>query len=174
MTAVEAGVAVAVTAPVVFGVRGLPEGDGFKVALLLLLAGISALFGLLAGTTRSNWLGGEKREFESALPLTDPDAVLPTPRESLRRGFDAGFVVILAVPSLALGLLWDPWAVGWAALFAPERIAKGVCLIFWERRHGIRLWRGRVAEQPLGKGQFLYSSAAVAVTSFGSASGSGA
>ncbi|ELP69347.1 hypothetical protein ACKI1I_40695 [Streptomyces turgidiscabies] len=39
-----------------------------------------------------------------------------------------------------------------------ERIVKGVYVYFWERRHGVLLWRGRVEEQPLGKDQFLYSS----------------
>ncbi|MFJ6837035.1 hypothetical protein [Streptomyces sp. NPDC091209] len=29
---------------------------------------------------------------------------------------------------------------------------------FWERRHGVVLWRGRVEEQPLGKGRYLCSS----------------
>ncbi|MFK0151534.1 hypothetical protein ACIQVK_05535 [Streptomyces sp. NPDC090493] len=155
---VEAGVAVAVAAPVVFGVRGLPQVEGAAVAVLLALAGSSAFFGLVAVSTRLTWLGGEKRDFESALTLSNPEAILPTRRESLRRSFDGSFVVIVAVPSLLFGLFWDPWAIGLAVIFVPERIVKGVYLFFWERRHGVLLWRGKVEEQPLGKEQSLYSS----------------
>ncbi|MGW1669478.1 hypothetical protein [Streptomyces sp. NPDC002324] len=162
ITVVEAGVAVAVTAPVVFGVRGLPQVDSAKVPLLLYLAGASALFGLLAVSTRLHWLGGEKHDLESAVPLTDPEAILPAPRESLRRSFDGGFVLIVGLPSLVFGLLWDPWAIGWAVFFVPERIVKGVYVFFWEQRHAVLLWRGKVEEQPLGKDQFLYSSPRIA------------
>lgn len=59
---------------------------------------------------------------------------------------------------MAYGLLWNPWAVAWAVLLVPERIVKGVYVFFWERRHGVLLWFGNVEEQPLGKGEFLYSS----------------
>lgn len=155
---VEAGVAMAVTVPVIFGLRGLPQADSEKVLLALYLAGVSALLGLLAVLTRPWWLSGEKRDFESAVPLNDPEAILPAPRESMRRSFDGSFVVIVGLPILLLGLLWDPWAVGWGIVFIPERFIKGVCVSFWERRHGVLLWLGRVEEQPLGKGQFLYSS----------------
>lgn len=163
ITVVEAGVAMAVTAPVVFGVRGLPQQvDSAKVDLLLYFAGLSALFGLLAASTRLSWLGGEKRDFESAVPLTDPEAILPAPRESLRRSFHGVFVVVVGLPSLVFGLLWGPWAIGWAVFLVPERIVKGVYVFFWERRHGVLLWRGQVEEQPLGKDQFLYSSPRIA------------
>ncbi|NEB02727.1 hypothetical protein [Streptomyces sp. SID13726] len=158
MTVVEVGAAVAVSAPVAFGVRGLPQLDSAKVAALLYLAGASAFFGLLAVSTRLNWLGGEKGDFESAVPLTAPEAILPSPRKSLLRSFDVAFVVIVTLPSLAFGLLWSPWGIGWLVFFVPERIVKGVYALLWERRHDVLLWRGSVAEQPLGKGQFLYSS----------------
>ncbi|MFI6466639.1 hypothetical protein [Streptomyces sp. NPDC050528] len=159
---VEVGVAMAVTAPVVFGVRGLPQAESGTVFALLGVLGLSALFGLLAISTRSPWVGGERRDFESAVPLNDPEAILPAPRESMRRSFPGPFVVIVALPTLVFGLLWGPWAIGWGLLFAPERIVKGVYLLFWERRHGVLLWRGKVEEQPLGKGQFLYSSPRIA------------
>ncbi|MFI6251962.1 hypothetical protein [Streptomyces sp. NPDC051016] len=154
----EVGVAMAVAAPVVFGTRGLPQVEGAEVASLLCFAGASAFFGLLAVTTRLSWLGGEKGDFECAAPLSDLEAILPTPRESLLRSFDGVFMVIVAVPSLVFGLLWGPWAIGWAVFFVPERIVKGVYAFFWERRHGVLLWRGKVEEQPLGKDQSLYSS----------------
>ncbi|MFD5521085.1 hypothetical protein [Streptomyces sp. NPDC127066] len=159
---VEVGVAMAVTAPVVFGVRGLPEAESRKALALVCIVGASALFGLLAVSTRSYWVGGEKRDFESAVPLTDPEATLPAPRESMRRSFAPPFVVFVALPSLGFGLLWDPWAIGWGLFFVPERVVKGVYVFFWERRHGVLLWYGNVEEQPLGKGRFLYSSPRIA------------
>ncbi|MFD4599277.1 hypothetical protein ACFWPQ_14745 [Streptomyces sp. NPDC058464] len=159
ITVVEAGAALAVTAPVVFGVRGLPQDDSNFVAILLYLAGCSVFFSLLAVSTRSRWLGGEKRDFESAVPLADPEAILPTPRESLRRSFDGAFVVLIGLMSLVFGLVWGLAAIGFAVVFlVPERIVKGVYAFFWERRHGVLLWRGQVVAQPLGKDQFLYSS----------------
>ncbi|MFD5813711.1 hypothetical protein [Streptomyces sp. NPDC127038] len=159
---VEVGVAVAVTAPVVLGVRGLPQADSRKALPLLCILGASALFGLMAVSTRSRWLIGEKRDFESAVPLTDPEAILPTPRESMRRSFAGPFVVFVALVSLVFGLLWGPWAFGWALFFVPDRIVKGVYVFFWERRHGVLLWYGKVEQQPLGKRQFLYSSPRIA------------
>ncbi|MFI6543144.1 hypothetical protein ACIBO9_07845 [Streptomyces prunicolor] len=162
-TIAEVGVAIAVTAPVVFGVRGLPQAESGMLFPLLSVLGASALFGLLAVSTRSWWLGGERRDFESAVPLNAPEAILPAPRESMRRSFGGPFVVILALPSLVFGLLWGPWAVGWGLVFVPERIVKGVYMLFWERRHGVLLWRGQIEEQPLGKGQFLYSSPRIVI-----------
>ncbi|MGQ4379724.1 hypothetical protein ACN6K9_002894 [Streptomyces sp. SAS_267] len=159
---VEVGVAMAVTAPVVFGVRGLPEAKSSKAVILVCILGAGALFGLLAVSTRSYWLGGEKRDFESAVPLTDPEAILPAPRESMRRSFAPPFVVFVALGSLVFGMLWDPWAIGWGLFFVPERTVKGVYMFYWERRHGVLLWYGKVEEQPLGKGQFLYSSPRIA------------
>ena len=158
VTIVEVAVAMAVTAPVVFGVRGLPQGASGEVLYVLSVFGASALFGLLAISPRSHWVGGEKRDFESAVALNDPEALLPAPRESMRRSFDGSFVVFVALSCLVFGLLWGLWGVGWAVVFIPERIVKGVYASFWERRHGVLLWRGRVEAQPLGKGQFLYSS----------------
>jgi len=155
---VEVAVATAVTAPVVFVVRGLPQADGGKVFLALYLAGVCALLGLLAVLTRPWWMSGEKGDYESAIPLNDPEAILPAPRESMRRSFHGSFIVTVGLPILGFGLFWDPWAVAWGILFIPERLVKGVYVSFWERRHGVLLWRGTVEEQPLGKGQSLYSS----------------
>ena len=72
---------------------------------LLGVSGLSALFGLLAISTRSPWVGSERRDFESAVPLNDPEAILPAPRESMRRCFPGPFAVIVALPTLLFGLL---------------------------------------------------------------------
>ncbi|MFD8734768.1 hypothetical protein ACFV06_07570 [Streptomyces sp. NPDC059618] len=159
---VDVGVATLVTAPVVFGVRGLPDADGRKVAVLVAILVISALVGLLAVSLRSHWLGGEKGDFESAVPLTCPEAILPTSRASMRRALATPFAVLVPLGCLGFGLFWDPWAVCWGFFFAPERIVKGVCVSFWERRRGVLLWYGWVDKQPLGKDQFLYSSPRIA------------
>lgn len=82
----------------------------------------------------------------------------------MRRSFDGSFVVIVGLMTLVLGLLWGPWAASWGIVFIPERIVKGVYVSFWERRHGVLLWLGRVEEQPLGKDQRLYSSPRIATT----------
>ncbi|MFD3492360.1 hypothetical protein ACFWWB_17615 [Streptomyces sp. NPDC058690] len=157
LTAVaEAVGAAAVTAPVVFAVHGVPKFDGDS-RVLAILAAFSAVNGVLAGT-RLRWLGGEKQEFEDAVPLADPDSVLPTPGESLRRSFDKS-AVFLVLFGLTVGLVWAaPIMAFWSLIFLPERLIKGAYGSFWERRHGVLLWQGRVPEQPLGKGQYLYSS----------------
>ncbi|MFF3448496.1 hypothetical protein ACFYXJ_15360 [Streptomyces sp. NPDC002667] len=157
-TIVEVGIAIAVTAPVVLAVRGLPHLDSGIVLPLLAGLGASALFGLMTVSTRSRWLTGEKGDFESAVPLAEPETMVPAPRESMRRSFAGHFVVFVALTSLAFGLLWAPWAVGWGLYFVPERLVKAVYVFFWERRHGVLLWYGKVDEQPLGERQFLYSS----------------
>lgn len=159
---VEVGAVMILAAPVVFAVRGVPQAEGDKAAVLLFFVGASAFFGLLAVSTRLTWLGGEKGDFETAVPLASPGVALPSPRESWRRSFDPAFGVFVAVLSFAVGLLWSPWAIGWLVLFVPERIVKGTYALLWERRHGVLLWRGAVEEQPLGKGQFLYSSPRIA------------
>ncbi|MFJ7964538.1 hypothetical protein [Streptomyces sp. NPDC096324] len=159
---IEAGVAAVVTAPVVFGVRGLPQVDSKTVFVALCLIGAIGFSGLLAVSFRSHWLGGQKNDFETAVPLTDPEAIVPTSRESMRRSFNGSLVVSVALVSLVFGLLRDPWGIAWGLVFIPDRIVKGVYVFFWERRHGILLWRGNVEEQPLGKGQFLYSSPRIA------------
>ncbi|MER5685485.1 hypothetical protein [Streptomyces sp. NPDC002205] len=156
MAVAEAVGAAAVTAPVVFGVHGVPKFDVDWRGLAILVA-FSAVNGVLA-CTRLRWLGGEKQEFEDAVPLANPDSALPTPGESLRRSFDMGFAVFLVLFGLIVGLVWAPIMALWSLLFLPDRLIKGAYGGYWERRHGVLLWRGCVPEQPLGKGQYLYSS----------------
>ncbi|MFE2531400.1 hypothetical protein [Streptomyces sp. NPDC059371] len=159
MAVVDAVIAMAVTAPVVFGVRGLPHAHDGKLDGLVYLLCISmcgAPFGLVAVTSRRRRLGGEKQDFENALPLADPEAI-PAARDSLRRCV-GDLVVLFALPALFFGLFWSPWGVLGACSLVPERVIKGVGAFLWERRHGVLLWKGRVEDQPLGKGRLLYSS----------------
>lgn len=156
MTVVEAACAVAINAAVVFGVSGPPKGDAGWQAVVFVIA-LAAVFGALV-FTGSAWLGGERRDFESAVPLASPETVLPAPRESLRHSFEWAFVVLLVAPSLVIGLIWESWVALWPLVIVIDRLARGAYGIYWERRHGLLLWRGNVPDQPLGKGQHLYSS----------------
>ncbi|MEV6590418.1 hypothetical protein [Streptomyces acidicola] len=158
MTVVAAVCAVAVTVPVVFGVRGVPPGIDADLQLFwTVLMAFAALNGVLA-CTRLTWFGGEKQDFENAVPVADPGTVRRALEASLRRSFDWSFLVILGAPSIAMGLWLDPWMAFFPLLFVPEQLIKGAYAAYWERRHGMVLWRGHVPEQPLGKGQQLYSS----------------
>ncbi|MGW1736370.1 hypothetical protein OG830_01935 [Streptomyces sp. NBC_00121] len=154
---VEAVCAVAISASVVFGLRGVPRIDADAGWLIAFYIALNGLFGVLA-CTRLKWLGGEKRDFESAVPLANSDTVLPTPGKSLWRSFDWGFFAFLVVPCLVVALVWEPLVALWPLVLVPDRLAKGVYVTYWERRHGVLLWRGHVPDQPLGKGQRLYSS----------------
>ncbi|MGW3356932.1 hypothetical protein ACWDFL_16140 [Streptomyces bungoensis] len=157
MAVVEGVAATVVVAAVVFGVRGVPVGE-VHWPFIALVTAFSAVNGVLA-CTRLRWLGGAKRDFEYAVPLANPDYVLPTPRESLRRSFDWSSALLSVSVGLAFSLTWLPIMAFWSLLLVPERLIKGAYGILWERRHGVLLWRGRVPEQPLGEGQHLYSSA---------------
>ncbi|GGJ80406.1 hypothetical protein GCM10011583_09880 [Streptomyces camponoticapitis] len=55
-------------------------------------------------------------------------------------------------------LFWSPWAVLLPVALSVEWLMRACTAAHWERRHGLLLWRGGVKEQPLAKGQFLYSS----------------
>lgn len=156
ITVAEAAATMAVTVPVVFAVRGVPRPDAEIWRVGAVLAAFFAVFGLLSCFV--GWLGGEKKDFETALALADPDSVLPTPRESWRRSFGTGFVIFMAVGCLFIALTWEPMIVFWPLVLVPERVVKGAYAAHWERRHGLVLWRGHVADQPLGEKQYLYSS----------------
>ncbi|GAA3784914.1 hypothetical protein [Streptomyces chiangmaiensis] len=154
--AVEAVGATAVSVPVAFAVRGVPQAAEVWWAVAFFTA-LAAVFGVLA-CTPVRWSGGKKRDFERAVPLADSERGLPAPGDSLRRSFDWGFPAFLAVSGLVGALLWGPMAGLWPLLFVPERLVKAAYGTYWERRHGVVLWMGLVSDQPLGKNEFLYSS----------------
>ncbi|GAA3799124.1 hypothetical protein ACFS5L_18290 [Streptomyces phyllanthi] len=151
--------AAAVSSAVTVGVRGVPEfeaGIGKALAFFALLCVLGSAFGLLT-CSRLKWVG-EGREFETARPLENPDAVLPAPGPELRGGVNGPLFVFLVVSALAGALLWDRAFALYPLLFAPPWLTRAACAARWERRHGVLLWRGEVDDQPLGKGQYLYSS----------------
>ncbi len=108
---IEAVGAACVSAPVAFVLGGVPD---VHVALwaVVVLTVLTLVFGALA-CTRVAWLGGERRDFETAVPLADPDRVLPAPCESLRRSLDVGFPVLLAASGVIGALLWGSPAGLW-------------------------------------------------------------
>ncbi|MFE7841950.1 hypothetical protein ACFU53_39620 [Streptomyces sp. NPDC057474] len=156
ITVAEAAAAMAVTVPAVLVLRDLskPSAGFWQVGVPLMA--FLAVFGLLSCTVRR--LGGEIRDYEAALPLADPDSVLPTPQDSLRRSFDVGFVGFTVVTCLVIALAWEPLVAYWPLVPVPDRVVRGAYAARWERRHGLLLWRGHVADQPLGAKQYLYSS----------------
>ncbi|UUU36136.1 hypothetical protein JIX56_43420 [Streptomyces sp. CA-210063] len=156
ITAVEAACALIVTVPLVLWLRDVPKSDAELWRTGLGVAAVLAVSGLLSCTV--GWPGSEKREFETALPLADPEAVLPTPQESLRRSFGLPFVGFLTAASLVVALAWESLAAFLPLLFVPARLVTGTYSAYWERRHGLLLWRGHVTGQPLGEKQYLYSS----------------
>ncbi|MFC9618340.1 hypothetical protein [Streptomyces sp. NPDC056938] len=157
-TIAEALCAVAISAPVAFGVRGIPKAESawWPITVLIPLSVGSTVSGVLA-CTRSTRLGSEKLDLERAVPL-DPDTVLPTSGESLLRSLALRSVAFLVVPTLVAALLWEPLMALIPLALVPDRLARATYAAYWERRHGIMLWQGHLPDQPLSKGQYLYSS----------------
>ncbi|MFE7011611.1 hypothetical protein ACFVAQ_14095 [Streptomyces sp. NPDC057651] len=157
-TIAEALCAVAISAPVAFGVRGIPKADAgwWPITVLIPLSVGSAVSGVLA-CTRSTRLGSEKLDLERAVPL-DPETVLPTLGEPFLRSLALRFIAFLVVPTLAAALLWEPLIALMPLALVPERLARAAYAAYWERRHGVTLWQGHLPDHPLRKGQHLYSS----------------
>ncbi|MEU6341104.1 hypothetical protein ABZ883_09150 [Streptomyces sp. NPDC046977] len=143
------------TGAVTFGVRGLPENAERVWPECLILVGWYALIAL-GQCTRFRLLGSEKADFERALPLADPDAVLPAPKSVVRPAHAAG-LALLTAGLVAMSLAWTSWTCLITLMLLPDPIVRAVHTTYWERRHGVYLWQGQVKEQPLGTGQFFYS-----------------
>ncbi|MFD5778685.1 hypothetical protein ACFVWX_08620 [Streptomyces sp. NPDC058220] len=143
---------------VAFSVRGIPaEDDSHGRLVVLFLFGLGALGALFAASPVPGI--GEVRTFKAAMPLNDPEAVLPSGNAPVRqRLFSWPFLLMLLVPSLIAALFWSPWAALYPLPLSVEWLTRACVAARWERRHGLLLWRGEVAEQPLGKGQLLYTS----------------
>ncbi|MFD5636981.1 hypothetical protein ACFWJM_22980 [Streptomyces sp. NPDC127077] len=101
---------------------------------------------------------GEGRAFRRAAPLQDPAAVLSrghAPRPYL---FHGGFLAVLLVLTLPLALVTNPLAALCVLPLTAQLLVNAAYALYWERTHGLLIWRGAVPEQPLGKGQIFYSS----------------
>lgn len=151
--------AAVVSAGVVFGVDGPPEtprGLWRAVAGGLLLLALTAGFGVLT-VSRLRWFG-EGRDFDQAVPLADPGAVLPAPGREYRDSVNVYLLVFMVASALAGGLLWERDLALYPLMFASAWLARAGWVARWERRHGLLLWNGRVPTQPLEEGRSLYSS----------------
>jgi hypothetical protein len=151
--------ATAVSAGVVFGVKGAPEaprGVAHAVAFGLLLLACAAGFGVLS-VSRLKWFG-EGRDFERAVPLEETGAVLPTQGEQYRNCVNVYLFVFLVAYALGGGLLWERGLALSPLVLASSWLARGWSSARWERCNGLLLWSGRArARLPEGD-QHLYSS----------------
>ncbi|TPQ17793.1 hypothetical protein [Streptomyces sporangiiformans] len=151
--------AAAVSSAVAFSVRGAPEfeaGLGKTLASFAFLGAFGAAWGLLT-CSRLKWVG-EGHEFDTAVPLENPDAVLPTPGSELRGSVNGILFAFMVVSALLGAFLWDRMLALCPLMFAPPWLTRAAYAARWERRHGLLLWQGEVDDQPLGEDQFLYSS----------------
>ncbi|WP_157877356.1 hypothetical protein [Streptomyces odonnellii] len=147
----------AIGALVAFSVVGIPEmDDDYGRWFIQFMFGLSVFAGISGALPFVKH--AEVRTFKAAMPLNDPAAVLPGSRVTPRYVVDRRFLLLLLVPSLIAALLWSPWAALFPLTLAVEWLMRAGLAAHWERRHGVLLWRGEVKEQPLGKGQLLYSS----------------
>ncbi|MFE2596635.1 hypothetical protein ACFXCZ_09045 [Streptomyces sp. NPDC059396] len=147
----------AIGALVAFGVRGIPEvDDDYGRQFIQFMFGFCVFAGLLGALPFVKH--SEVRTFRTAVPLNEPAAVLPADHAANRHLLDSRFLLLLLVPSLIAALVWSPWAALFPLALAVEWLMRACLGIYWERRHGLLLWRGAVKEQPLDRGQFLYSS----------------
>lgn len=136
--------ATVVSATVVFaveGVPGTPRGVVPAIALGLLLLALTAGFGVLS-VSGLKWFG-EGRDFEKAVALQDPDAVLPTPGEEFRNCLNVPLFVFLVASSLGGGLFWERDLALFPLALASAWLARGWWAARWERRHGLLLWNAR-------------------------------
>jgi hypothetical protein len=141
--AIAAAAALAVTAVVLYAVRGLPEPSGrwwLPCAVLVVVVGLWAP----VKASRLRWVG-RAREYEAAVPLAGP----PPEGDSLRRRpvrprVFAGFLVL----SLAVSLLWEPALVLLLVWRALSWLTDSLVAARWERRHGVLLWRGHDEDDP--------------------------
>ncbi|WP_405825496.1 hypothetical protein OG241_48740 [Streptomyces sp. NBC_01390] len=137
--------ATAVSAGVVVGVEGAPEaprGVGPAIALGLLALACAAGFGVLT-VSRLKWFG-EGRDFDRAVALEEPGAVLPAPGKEYRTCVNVYLFVVMVASALGGGLLWWRTLALWPLLFAAAWLARGWRVARWERCHGLLLWIGPV------------------------------
>ncbi|WP_069466991.1 hypothetical protein [Actinacidiphila rubida] len=137
-----------------FGLRGLPHWPhGISGSWTAWMAAAYLLWELLDALV-------ERRGFRSAVPLADPDAVLPADDTLRHHLVDSCFFLFMLVPPAALGLVWGPWGALVGLPLAVSWLFDAVNAALWERKHGLLVWRGEVEAQPLGKGRYFYSSPA--------------
>ncbi|CAL9464530.1 hypothetical protein [Streptomyces sp. Tu 3180] len=133
-------VAAAVCAAVTGAVRGFPPLPGAPPGTAVAVAsGVTALVLLLDVVF-------DVRSYRAAAPLAE-DVALP-PDEPLRGHlFLPGLFPVIALPTLAMALAWEPWTALMPLPTAAGWLLKATTVAVWERRNGKLLWRRSV---PLG------------------------
>ncbi|MFG2965771.1 hypothetical protein ACGFZS_21040 [Streptomyces sp. NPDC048288] len=159
MGAAMAVCACVISAPVVFGVRGIPAVDDDALWLVPLgVFGSIVFFGIL-GATRLKVVG-EVRLFEAAVPLEDPGMIRPVDRSFRHNLVSTSFLCSLLLPALVMGLALSPWLTLVHLPLALDWLIRAGIAARWEKRHGVLLWRGYVPDRPW---ELSYSSSEAAV-----------
>ncbi|AVH57539.1 MULTISPECIES: hypothetical protein [Streptomyces] len=136
-----------VSAPVAFGVRGIPAVvDDAVWKVILLMLGCNVLFGLLEAS-RLKWVS-EVRTFEEAVPLDDPEILRPADYSLRHNLVDKGFLTVLLVPALVMGLTLSPWLSLTPLWMSLDWLMRAGIAARWEKRNAVLLWRGHVPGSP--------------------------
>lgn len=147
MGVVSAVCASALSAPVAFGVRGeLPVVDDTVRKVALVVVGCGLLFGLLEAS-RLRWIG-LVRDFDEAVPLKDPETVLPADYSVGPLLFNWRFLPVMLVPALVIGLAVNPWLTLAPLAMAMDWLIRAGIAASWERKHAALLWREHIQSVP--------------------------
>ncbi|MFD3652219.1 hypothetical protein [Streptomyces sp. NPDC058620] len=137
----------AVGAPLAFGVQGVMPVVGETVrTVVLILLGCSVLCGLLEAS-RLKWIS-VVRDFDEAVPLKDPEAVLPADYSVGRLLVNWGFLPVMLVPALVMGLALDPWLSLTPLAMALDWLMRAGIAARWEKRKAVLLWREYIQSRP--------------------------
>nr|WTB30354.1 hypothetical protein OG781_13450 [Streptomyces sp. NBC_00830] len=136
-----------VSAPVAFGVRGIPAVvvDAVGTVVVLLIVGGNVLFGTLLAS-RTKW--GDVRTFEEAVPLDDPETLRPADYSLRHNLVDKRFLPVLLVPALVMGLTLSPWLSLIPLWLSLDWLIRAGIAARWEKKNAVLLWRGHVPDRP--------------------------
>ncbi|MDQ1016961.1 hypothetical protein [Streptomyces afghaniensis] len=128
-------------------VRGFsPPSDPGRLGLCVAAVLASVVVWTLLKATRITWFS-EVRDFEKAPPVEEAGPVLPAERFLRDRPFSPRLFVLYLLFAVPLSL-WEPWAALLPLWSALDWLGQAALAAHWERRHGLLLWRGRVASRP--------------------------
>ncbi|MFC9245638.1 hypothetical protein ACFT7S_16920 [Streptomyces sp. NPDC057136] len=137
----------AMSAPMAFGVRGvLPVVSETVQTVILIVVGCSVLCGLLEAS-RLKWIS-VVRDFDEAVPLQDPETVLPAEYDVGRFLVNWGFLPVLLVPALVMGLAVNPWLALAPLGIALDWLMRAGIAARWERKNAALLWREHIQSRP--------------------------
>ncbi|MGW0581211.1 hypothetical protein ACWD25_35905 [Streptomyces sp. NPDC002920] len=136
-----------VSAPVAFGVRGIPAvADGTVWKVILLMLGCNVLFGMLEAS-RLKWVS-EVHIFEEAVPLEKPEILRPADYSLRHNLVNRGLFSVLLAPTLVMGLTLSPWLSLTPLWMSLDWLIRAGIAARWEKRNAVLLWRGHVPDSP--------------------------